>query len=249
MRKISLVVITYNEANNIERCIDSARSVVDEILIVDSFSEDNTRDLAKAKGAKVLTHAFSGYIEQKDYAIKQAEHDCILLLDADEALDKQLRASITEIRENWTHNCYRMNRLSNLGDQWIRHGAWYPDRKMRLFERNAYEVIGLNPHDKWVPKEGATIKYLKGDILHYTNSNLKDRVETINKFSSIAAQAFHDKGKKGTWLRILFKPGLRFFSEYILKRGFLDGFYGFVIAKTSAQYVFLREVKLYDLGR
>lgn len=249
MRKISLVVITYNEANNIERCIDSARSIVDEILIVDSFSEDNTRDLAKAKGAKVLTHAFAGYIEQKDYAIKQAKHDSILLLDADEALDQQLRNSIQDVREHWTHNCYRMNRLSNLGDQWIRHGAWYPDRKMRLFERNAYEVIGLNPHDKWVPKAGATLKHIKGDILHYTNSNLKDRVETINKFSSIAAQAFYEKGKKGNWLRILFKPALRFFSEYILKRGVLDGFYGFVIAKTSAQYVFLREVKLYDLGR
>lgn len=249
MKKISLVIITYNEANNIERCIDSARSVVDEILVVDSFSEDETQALAIAKGARLLTHAFAGYIEQKDYAIQQAKYDYILLLDADEALDDQLRQSIQTVRENWTHNCYRMNRLSNLGDQWIRHGAWYPDRKMRLFERRYYEVIGINPHEKFVPKTGATLSHLKGDILHYTNSDIKDRIETINRFSTIAANAFQEKGKKGTWLRILAKPGLRFFSEYILKRGFLDGFYGFVIAKTSAQYVFMREVKLYDLGR
>lgn len=249
MKKISLVVITYNEANNIERCLDSARSVVDEILVVDSFSEDQTCELATAKGAKVIQHAFAGYIEQKDYAIHQAQYDYILLLDADEALDQELRESVQAIRENWTHNCYTMNRLSNLGDQWIHHGAWYPDQKMRLFERSHFEVVGINPHEKFVPKPGATLKHLPGDILHYTNSDLKDRVETINRFSSIAAKAFLDKGKKGNWLRILFKPGLRFLSEYFLKRGFLDGFYGFVIAKTSAQYVFLREVKLYDLGR
>lgn len=249
MKQISLVVITYNEAHNIERCLDSASSVVDEILVVDSFSEDETRDLAAAKGAKVLTHAFEGFIEQRDYAIQRAKYNQILLLDADEALDEQLRQSVQAVRENWTHNCYTMNRLSNLGNQWIHHGAWYPDRKMRLLHRDHYEVAGTNPHDKLVPKSGTTLQHLKGDILHYTNSDLKERVETINRFSTIAAQAFHDKGKRGNWLRILFKPGLRFFAEYILKRGFLDGFYGFVIAKTSAQYVFLREVKLYDLGR
>lgn len=249
MKKISLVVISYNEANNIERCLDSARSVVDEILVVDSFSEDQTRELAAAKGAKVIQHAFAGYIEQRDYAIQKATFDGVLLLDADEALDEQLRNSIQTIRENWTHDCYTMNRLSNLGNQWIHHGAWYPDRKLRLLDRNYYEVAGTNPHDKLVPKPGATVKQLKGDILHYTNADFKERVETINRFSSIAAQAFYDKGKKGNWLRILFKPGLRFLSEYFFKRGFLDGFYGFVIAKTSAQYVFLREVKLYELGR
>ncbi|MEM6376954.1 MAG: glycosyltransferase family 2 protein [Bacteroidota bacterium] len=249
MKQLSLVVITYNEEENIERCLDSASSVVDEIVVVDSFSEDKTRDLAVAKGARVLTHEFVGFIEQRDYAIQQAKYDQILLLDADEALDDTLRQSVQALRENWTHDCYTMNRLSNLGDQWIHHGAWYPDRKLRLLDRACYEVAGTNPHDKLVPKAGATLKHIKGDLLHYTNSDLKERVETINRFSSVAAKAFYEKGKKGNWLRILFKPGLRFFAEYILKRGFLDGFYGFVIAKTSAQYVFLREVKLYDLGR
>jgi glycosyltransferase involved in cell wall biosynthesis len=249
MEPISLVVITYNEAANIERCLDSARAVVEELLVVDSFSEDTTRELATAKGARVITHRFEGYIEQKRYAIEQAAHERVLLLDADEALDEQLRAAIQQVRENWAHNCYTMNRMSNLGNQWIRHGAWYPDRKMRLFERSKYEIIGINPHDKFVPQVGASQLHLAGDILHYTNSDIKDRIKTLNHFSTVAAAAFLAKGKKGNWLRILFKPGLRFLAEYILKRGFLDGFYGFVIAKTSAQYVFLREVKLFDLSR
>lgn len=242
--QISLVVITYNEAKNIERCLDSAHEVVDEMLVVDSFSTDDTVDLAKAKGARVLQHAFAGYIEQKRYAIEQARFERVLLLDADEALDEQLRQSIQEVREHWTHPCYQMNRMSNLGDQWIRHGAWYPDRKMRLFERSKYQIVGINPHDKFVPVAGATMRHLKGDILHYTNSGLDDRVATINKFSTVAAEAFAQKGKKGSWLRILTKPALRFISEFIIRRGFLDGFYGYFIAKTSAQYVFLREVKL-----
>jgi glycosyltransferase involved in cell wall biosynthesis len=244
--EISLVVITYNEAKNIERCLDSAREVVDEILVVDSFSDDNTVELAKSKGAKVLLHPFTGYIEQRQYAIEQAKYERVLILDADEALDDQLRQSIQEVRQNWTHACYHMNRMSNLGDQWIRYGAWYPDRKMRLFERSQYQVGGTNPHDKIIPSDGQRLRHLKGNILHYTNSGLADRVVTINKFSTIAAKAFAEKGKKGSWLRILIKPRLRFFSEYIIRRGFLDGFYGYFIAKTSAQYVFLREVKLKD---
>lgn len=247
--KISLVVITYNEAANIARCLDSARGVVDEMLVVDSFSEDDTVAIAETKGARVLQHEFAGYIEQKRYAIEQAVNERVLLLDADEALDEALRVSIQQVREHWTHPCYTMNRMSTLGNRWIRHGAWYPDRKMRLFERSQYEIVGINPHDKFVPRPGTTQQHLRGDILHYTNDGLEDRIATINKFSTVAAEAYAQKGKRGSLLRVLFKPGLRFFSEYVLRRGFLDGFYGYFIARTSAQYVFLREVKLLELQR
>ncbi|HKK73798.1 MAG TPA: glycosyltransferase family 2 protein [Saprospiraceae bacterium] len=247
--KISLVVITYNEAQNIARCLDSARAVVDEMLVVDSFSEDDTVAIAERKGARVLQHAFAGYIEQKRYAIEQARYERVLLLDADEALDEQLQNSIQTVRGDWTHACYTMNRMSTLGDRWIRYGAWYPDRKMRLFERRQYQIVGINPHDKFVPRPGVAPLHLRGDILHYTNDGLEDRIATINKFSTVAAAAFAKKGKRGHLLRVLFKPGLRFFAEFVLKRGFLDGFYGYFIAKTSAQYVFLREVKLLELQR
>ena len=249
MPDISLVVMTYNEEHNIERCIDSAATVVEEILVVDSFSTDNTVALAEAKGARVIQHPFTGYKEQRAYTISQAKHDYVLVLDADEALDDRLRESIAKAKNNWTHECYHMNRMSNIEERWIKHGGWYPDRKMRLFHKEKYQTAGTNPHDKIVPQSGYPLGYLKGDILHYTNSSIEDRIATVNQFSSIAAQAFYEKGKRGNLARILFKPGLRFISEYLLQRGFLDGLFGLIIAKTSAQYVFYREIKLYLLNK
>ena len=249
MPELSLVIMTFNEASNIERCLDSAALVADEILVVDSYSKDNTVELAKAKGARVIMHPFLGFKEQRIYAISQAKYNCVLILDADEALDEKLRHSILSIKESWPSDCYTMNRMSNIDEQWIHHGGWYPDKKMRLFDRRHYQIGGLNPHDKIIPKPEAKHQQLKGNILHYTNSNIEDRIATINKFSTVAAQAFFDKGKRGNLLRILFKPGLRFFVEYFIKRGFLNGFYGFAIAKTSAQYVFYRELKLHVLSK
>ncbi len=245
--RLSVVVITYNEADNIERCLLSASPLADELLVVDSFSEDQTPDIARKLGARVLMHPFEGHIQQKRYAIAQARYDHILSLDADEELSPELRSAIAEAKAKWTHDCYFMNRMSNIGRQWIRHGGWYPDRKMRLFHRNKFSVGGVNPHDKFIPAPGATRTRLAGDILHHTNADINSRVQTINKFSSLAAEAFHQRGKRASWGRILFKPLFRFLIEYVLRRGFLDGFYGYVIARTSAQYVFLRECKLREL--
>jgi len=248
MVKISLVVITFNEEKNIQRCLESAAGVADEILVVDSVSTDQTVAIAESLGARIILQPFLGYVEQKRFAIEQAAHPYVLSLDADEALSEELRQSILQAKAHWTHDCYSMNRLSNIGDQWIRHGGWYPDRKMRLFDRARFAVEGINPHDKFVPVQGARSTHLKGDILHYTNDSIESRVQTINRFSTLAAKAFHERGKRGSWLRLLFKPFFRFFAEYILRLGFLDGFYGFVIAITSAQYVFLREAKLREMG-
>lgn len=249
MVAISLVVMTYNEEQNIARCLQSVQGLVDECLVVDSYSEDATVEIARQNGARVIQHPFEGHVQQRDYSIRQASHEKVLVLDADEAIDDRLYQSILEVKKNWTHDCYRMNRLSSMGERWIRHGGWYPDTKFRLFDRAKYRVVGTNPHDKLVPIPGASQKKLKGDILHYTNSSVEDRVDTVNRFSSIAAQAMYDKGKRGSLLRVLVKPSVRFFIEYFVRRGFLDGLYGLVIARTSAHYVFYREVKLLILGK
>ena len=249
MVKISLVVITFNEAQNIRRCLESANGIADEILIVDSISTDETTVIASSLGARVIAQPFLGYVGQKRYAIAQAIYPIVLSLDADEALSETLRQSILDAKANWKCDCYTMNRLSQIGGRWIRHGGWYPDRKMRLFDREKYEITGIDPHDKFVPSPGARSGHLKGDILHYTNADINSRVHTINRFSTVAAQAFYDRGKRGSWPRLLFKPLFRFFVEYFLRLGFLDGFYGFMIAKTSAQYVFLREGKLLEIQK
>lgn len=135
MVKISTIIITQNEERNIGRCIDSVLSVADEIVVIDSFSTDRTCDIAAGKGARVVSHLFKSHIDQKNYAITQASYDFVLSLDADEYLSEELTRSILEIKESWPFEAYRMNRLSNYGGKWIRHGNWYPDQKIRLWNK------------------------------------------------------------------------------------------------------------------
>jgi len=247
--KLSVVIITLNEEANLRRCIESVAGLADEVLVVDSHSTDNTIALAEQLGARVILQSFLGHREQKAFAIERAASDYVLSLDADEALSTALQAAVQAAKQTWTHDGYYVNRLNRLNGQWIRHGGWYPDRKMRLFDRRKYQMGGVNPHDRFDPVPGAATTRLRGDLLHYTNDDLASRITTINKFSGIAARAFHARGKRGSYWRLLLKPAGRFISEYLLRRGFLDGFYGYYIAKTSAQYVWLREAKLLELGR
>lgn len=248
MVKISVVVMTLNEERNIGDCLDSVREIADDIYVVDSFSSDRTVEIARARAARVEQYPFEGHRQQRAYSIAQARYDYVLVIDADERLSDELRQSIQAVKRNWTADCYWCNRLSYFGGRWIRHGSWYPDRKMRLFDRRKYKIGGVNPHDRLEPAAGASEATLKGDLLHYTNEDIEDRARTVNKFSSIAAQAFHERGKRGSLARVIFKPFFRFFIEYFLRLGFLDGFYGYVIARTSAYYVFLRETKLRALS-
>lgn len=249
MTKLSVVIITLNEAANLPRCLASVEGLADEIIVVDSLSTDDTVRIAQEAGAVVIEQPFLGHREQKAFAIEKASHDHVLSLDADEALSDELRASIAAVKANWSHDGYYVNRLNRLNGIWIHHGGWYPDRKMRLFDRRKYQMGGTNPHDRFDPVSGASTTRLKGDLLHYTNDDLDSRIVTINKFSTIAAKAFHEKGKRGSWWRVAFKPAGRFISEYWLKSGWRDGYYGYYIAKTSAQYVWLREMKLLRLGK
>lgn len=249
MPKVSLVVITYNEAHNIRRCLESAQGIADEILVVDSVSTDQTVAIAESLGARVVLQPFLGYAAQKRFAIGQATYPIVLSLDADEALSDELRKTMLREKEAFSKDGYFMNRLSSIGGSWIRHGEWYPDRKLRLFHRDKVAIEGEHIHEKFVPVEGAAMGHLAGDILHYTNADIESRIKTINQFSTLAAQALHEEGRKGSWVRLLTKPAFRFFSSYILKRGFLDGFYGLVVARTSAQYVFFRESKLIEIQR
>ncbi|MGB0929292.1 MAG: glycosyltransferase family 2 protein, partial [Chitinophagales bacterium] len=129
------MVITFNESANIARCLDSVKNIADEILVVDSYSTDDTVAISESKGARILKHPFEGYIKQRGYAVAKAKFDCILALDADECISKELEESILAVKLDWRYDCYSMNRLNAIGGQWIRYGAWYPDRKMRLFNR------------------------------------------------------------------------------------------------------------------
>lgn len=219
--------------------------VADEIIVVDSFSNDDTVQLADALGAKVVQHEFEGYVEQKNYAITCASHEWMLSLDADEALSEDLKASLVKVKSSLTVNSvYAVNRLNNFCGQWIKHCGWYPDVKLRLFHKSSGNWAGKNPHDKFDVKKGITVKHLVGDLLHYTFYTLQEHNLQIEKFSGIAAQAYYDKGTRANVLNLVFSPLFKFIRNYVLKLGFLDGYYGWLICKRSARATYLKYDKL-----
>jgi glycosyltransferase involved in cell wall biosynthesis len=247
MEKLSVVIITYNEEKNIARCIESVKSVADEILILDSNSTDQTTAIAENKNAIVRKEPFQGHIRMKNRAVELASNDYILSLDADEALDPQLTEAIQRVKENFTHKAYRMNRCTNYCGQFIRYGSWYPDRKIRLFDRRAAQWGGTNPHDKIVVQGNTVVEQLRGDILHYSYYTIAEHVAQNNKFSTISAESLFAQGKKTTLLNIIANPAWAFFHGYILRAGFLDGLFGFVVAIQISHLTFLKHLKLYLL--
>lgn len=249
MYRISAVVITFNEEHNISRCITSLQQVADEILVLDSFSTDKTATIARAMGATVYQEKFRGYIGQKNLAMKLASNDYILSLDADEELDDELIVSIREEKKHLQHRLYSMNRCTSYCGHFIRHGLWYPDKKIRLFDRKIASWGGLNPHDKIIAPSNFKPVKLRGEILHYSFRTPEDLVWQNNRLSSIAASSLYAAGKKSNWYRMLVHPAWAFINGYFFRGGFLDGSDGFMIATQTAHQVFLKYSKLYRLQR
>ncbi|MCX6290513.1 MAG: glycosyltransferase family 2 protein [Bacteroidetes bacterium] len=249
MIRLSVVIITFNEEKNIERCIRSVEGIADEIVVVDSFSTDSTEAICNRLGATFIQHPFEGYIEQKNFALQQAGCEYIFSLDADEELSEELKASVLEAKSNGKHECYSMNRLANYCGHWIRHGSWYPDKKTRLFKKGRGNWGGKNPHDKYLPENPGDAGFLKGDILHYSYDTIEEHIAQVNRFSTIGAKSACDAGRHSGILKILFKPLFKFIRDYFFRFGFLDGYYGLVVCCISTHETFLKYVKLRELNR
>lgn len=247
MPELSVVIITFNEERNIARCIDSVKDFADDIVVVDSFSTDKTQKICEEKNVRFVQHKFEGHIEQKNWAITQAKYPFILSLDADEAPDEVLKESINEARKSTSFDGYTMNRLTNYCGKWIKHCGWYPDKKLRLWNSQKGKWGGINPHDIYLMELGSSICHLKGNLLHYSYYSISDHMLQANKFSDISAKALFEKGYKASMFKRYFSPKFKFFRDYILKLGFLDGYYGYVICKISAHAAFLKYVKLKQL--
>ena len=243
---LSVVVITFNEEANIARCLEAARAVADELVVVDSFSTDRTVEICRELGARVVQHAFAGYVEQKNFATAQARHDHVLQLDADEVLTEELRRSIRAAQESWQGAGYTLARLTNYCGSWVRHGGWYPDRKLRLYDRRLGRWEGLLLHERYELAAGQPAPLpLGGDALHYSYTSVEQHVAQLNRFTSIAAEELWLKNKRRvSWFHLLLKPWWKFVHGYFLRAGFLDGFAGLSIAVISAWGVFLKFAKL-----
>lgn len=250
MTKISGVIITFNEEKFIENCIQSIIDVVDEIVVVDSFSTDKTKEICLKYGVRFIENPFEGFTTQKNFANNQAKYDYVLSLDADEALSDKLKKSILAVKKNLNYDGYSFNRLNNYDGKWIKHSNWYPDRKIRMFNRkkaiwkgknNLHEVIVLNN-----PKSHGI---LKGDLLHWAYESINEHYIKANDYATIAAKNSFERNpnKKIGTIKLLLSPFWKFFKNYIIKRGFLDGFEGLVICSFTAFGTFLKYAKTKEL--
>lgn len=249
MQKISATIITLNEEKNIARCLQSLQGVADEIVVIDSFSTDKTEAICKEFGVTFLLHPFEGHIQQKNYAVEKASHSMVLALDADEALSEELKASVLEVKNTGGNDAYQFSRLTNYCGRWVKYAGWYPDKKLRLWDKSKGKWGGTNPHDKVMMDNGATTGYLKGDLLHYSYYTISQHVAQTNSFSEIAAKEAFRKGKKSSQLKILLNPWFTFIKKYFFQKGFTGGWTGFTICINSAYGKFLKYIKLRELHK
>jgi glycosyltransferase involved in cell wall biosynthesis len=241
--KISACIISYNEEKKIEDCLRSLDGVVDEIIVVDSLSSDTTCDIARNYTDKIFEQAFLGHVEQKNLAVSKASHDWILSLDCDERLSEPLKASMLAIKDQLDNaDAYRMARKTFYVYRWLNH-CWYPDKKVRLFNKHKARWGGINPHDK-VIVDSDRIVMLQGDILHYSFDSISAHIQTLDKFTDIGAKEIIKRGKKVNLLSPFTHATWTFIRMYILRRGFLDGFAGLVASLLSFMHVFVKYSKV-----
>lgn len=243
MAKISACIISYNEENKIEACLKSLEGVVDEIIVVDSLSSDKTIEITKKYTDKIFDQKFLGHIEQKNLAITKASHDWILSLDCDEQLTDELKESIIKVKNNLeAADAYKVARRTFYVYRWLNH-CWYPDHKVRLFNKNTAHWAGTNPHDH-IELTGNNVITLKGDLLHYSFDTISEHIQTLDSFTEIGANEIIRKNKKVNILSPWTHGLWTFFKLYLFKRGFMDGYAGLVVAVLSGMHAFIKYNKV-----
>ena len=242
---LTVTIITLNEAAHIGAAIDSA-AFADELIVVDSGSTDGTTDMARAKGARVLTRAWTGYVDQKNFAAEQARHDWIFSLDADERITPALAAEVRrELTAEPPVHGYRVPRVTFHLGRWIRTTDFYPDYQTRLYDRRFARWRGRYVHES-VNVDGASGQ-LKHDLEHYSFSDLRDQIARINHYSTLSAKQMYEGGRRTGPMEILVHPPAAFLRNYILRRGFLDGTAGLTISMMNAWSVGLKFMKLWEM--
>ncbi len=240
---LSLVVIAKNEADRVARCLGSV-PFADERIVVESGSSDATVEVARAAGARVVRTDWPGHVAQKNRALSLAKSSWVLSLDADEWLSPEAAASVRlAVREPAGAVGFRFARRSRWLGHELRHGRWYPDRKLRLVLRDRASFVGLGPHDR-VAVSGR-VRDLPGDILHEPYRDLSEHLATIGRYSINQAAALHAAGHRARWLDLAGRPVMHFVDAYLLRRGFLDGMPGLTVAGLGATHTLCKWAALH----
>jgi glycosyltransferase involved in cell wall biosynthesis len=243
---VTVTIITLNEATNIEACLASV-AWADEILVVDSGSTDGTADLARARGARVIVNDWPGYSAQKNFAAAEASHDWILSVDADERVTPALADEIRATLARADRPGYRIPRVTWHLGRWIRTTDWYPDYQLRLYDRRRARWKPKRVHES-VESDGEPGR-LAQDLQHYAYRDITHHHQTMDRYTTLAAQAMFDEGRRAGLADLVLHPPAAFLRNYVLRRGCLDGVPGLIVSSMNAHYVFLKFAKLWALGR
>lgn len=245
MIQISAIIITYNEERNIARCIESLKKTADEVIVVDSFSKDKTVAIAESLGARVVQKVFNGYGEQKGFAESLTNYDWVLNIDADEAISPELEKSILAMKDNPQYDAYEFNILTNYCGKWIHHCGWYPNPKLRFWNKTKGSMTADKVHEGWhLHDKNGKIGMLKGDALHYSYCTISDHIKKIENYSEIGARFDVERGKHCSFLKLWFAPKWEFIALYIFRQGILDGYYGYLLCRNSAFASFVKYQKI-----
>lgn len=232
--KLSAVIITLNEERNIGRCLLSLQGIADEIIVLDAFSTDKTLQICEELGARVEQRTWKGYSDSKNYLNSLTSHPYIFSIDADEAVDEQLKKALLIEKEKGFNGVYSVNRMTNYLGKWIRHSGWYPDVKTRIFPKEGSQWEGAYVHETLSISKDLKTTLLSGHLEHYSYYSFEDHRVRADKYSLLTAKKHVEAGKKASFLKPYLSALARFFGMYVVKKGFLDGKMGFHIARISA---------------
>lgn len=243
MQKVTAIIPTFNEEHNIEAALASV-SWADEVIVVDSFSTDNTLAIAKEKGARILQREYEHSASQKNWAIPQATNEWIFLLDADERVDDYLKNEIKETLNNTqnTHAAYWIKRRNFFMGAEIKYSGWQGDKVVRLFKRDLCKYEDKSVHAEIICT--GTLGLLKGKLVHYTFKDIFHYLEKWDRYTTMSGTDRAKRGEKPTLYHFLVKPAFRFFQDYFIKLGILDGLTGFILCTLSSMSVFMRYLKV-----
>lgn len=238
MTRITALIITLNEERHIADCVASLRPVADEVLVIDSFSTDQTKTVAEAQGAKVIEANFAGFGPQRNMGVGFAAHDLILVLDADERLSPELTKSILAVKENATADAYSFARLNYIGDRAIKTCGWYPDIHVRMYDRRKVKWNDRKVHEGLIVH--GEVKLLQGDLLHYSYDNIAGLKRKSTRYAQLGSEVYKGRNAFFLMIQIVVSPVAKFIKTFILKKGFTDGYLGLVISYYRARETFLK---------
>ncbi len=243
MMSVSVVIVTENEEKNIGDALESVKDFED-IVVVDSFSEDRTVEICKKYTYRVYQHEWQGYAKQKQMAVDYAEKPWVLILDADERVTQRLKSEIMEEIKNASFSGFYIPRKNFFLDKWIRHGGWWPDYTLRLFLKDMAFIKDRKVHEKVVVK--GKVGYLKNPLEHYTYRTVSDYIKKIDRYSTLSAEELREKGVNPGMLTMVVHPLSTFFKMFFLRGGFMDGIHGLILAILYSYYTFLKYLKLWE---